>query len=210
VVSPGGAEDGGSDTEEDDQPLAAAAGSSSKSRSGSKQPRIAKSVLAKCRVYGSVLSWVKMTEWKAARNKHECETLALVVDLLLAEGVKSSSTALEVLLRRLSGVHLADTTGEWKACEAVQWNATSNSLLPRDEVKRALKDAETMKRLCSGGSGSTPKRAFGRSVSGSGSGSGSGSSSSSGSGYGSAPKSKFRGSNKDAPSAERKSAAPDK
>lgn len=139
---------------------AAAPPTSSRTPSG-KQQRIASAILDRCSQYGSVLSWVKVTEWRNTRNKHECEAIAQALDAMLAEGIRSTSLSMEILLRRLSGVHLADTTGEWKACDAVVWNSTGNSLLPRDEVKRALKDAETMKRLYSSGSNSSSKRAFG-------------------------------------------------
>lgn len=111
--------------------------------------RIAPHMLRNCSTYGSVLSWVKQTEWKSGRNKHECEAIARAVDALLAEGVKAKSTGIEILMRRLSGVHLADQHSEWQLADSLAWNPLGNSLLPRDEVTRALKEADQLKRLTS-------------------------------------------------------------
>jgi hypothetical protein len=104
-------------------------------------------MLKQCQLYGSLQSWVKVTTFKNSRNRHECEAIAQAVDALLSEGVPSSSLGIEVLLRRLSGVHLADQVGEWRVCESVEWNAHGNSLLPPSVVAQALKDAERMKKL---------------------------------------------------------------
>lgn len=111
--------------------------------------RIAPHMLKNCALYGSVTSWVKQTDWKSGRNKHECEALARAVDALLAEGTSAKSTGVEILMRRLSGVHLADQHSEWQLADSVAWNPLGNSLLPRDEVTRALKEADQLKRLTS-------------------------------------------------------------
>jgi hypothetical protein len=52
-------------------------------------------------------------------------------------------------MRRLSGVHLADQHSERQLADSVAWNPLGNSLLPRDEVTRALKEADQLKRLTS-------------------------------------------------------------
>jgi len=111
--------------------------------------RIAAEMLRNCTPYGSVTSWVKQNEWKSGRNKHECEVLARAVDALLTEGTPARSTGIEILMRRLSGVHLADQHSEWQLADSVAWNPLGNSLLPRAEVTRALKEADQLKRLTS-------------------------------------------------------------
>ena len=111
--------------------------------------RIASEMLRNCVPYGSVTSWVKQTDWKSGRNKHECEVLARAVDALLSEGTPVKSTGIEILMRRLSGVHLADQHSEWQLADSVAWNPLGNSLLPRAEVTRALKEADQLKRLTS-------------------------------------------------------------
>jgi len=67
----------------------------------------------------------------------------------LAEGTPVKSTGIEILMRRLSGVHLADQHSEWQLADSVAWNPLGNSLLPRAEVTRALKEADQLKRLTS-------------------------------------------------------------
>jgi hypothetical protein len=137
----------------DDSAAAAAAappsGGARTSAARRARTRIAPQMLRNCATYGSVTAWVKQTDWKSGRNKHECEALARAVDALLAEGTSAKSTGVEILMRRLSGVHLADQHSEWQLADSVAWNPLGNSLLPRDEVTRALKEADQLKRLTS-------------------------------------------------------------
>jgi hypothetical protein len=133
---------------------AAAAGAASgavarRGTNGRARARIAADMLRNCVPYGSVTAWVKQNDWKSGRNKHECEALARAVDALLAEGTPVKSTGIEILMRRLSGVHLADQHSEWQLADSVAWNPLGNSLLPRAEVTRALKEADQLKRLTS-------------------------------------------------------------
>lgn len=116
---------------------------------GRARTRIAADMLRNCAPYGSVTSWVKQTDWKSGRNKHECEALARAIDALLAEGTPAKATGIEILMRRLSGVHLADQHSEWQLADSVAWNPLGNSLLPRAEVTRALKEADQLMRLTS-------------------------------------------------------------
>ena len=78
--------------------------------------RMAPSILAHAKTFGSLIGWVRTVEWKHTRNKNECLALAQAVDLLLAEGVPVSSMGIELLLRRLNGVHLADSFNNWGVC----------------------------------------------------------------------------------------------
>lgn len=133
----------------------------SDSSTESKQKRLAAEILERIEPYGSVKSWVKMYEWKNARNRRECEAIAQAVDALRAEGATTSSLGLEILLRRLSGVQLADLTGKWEACESVAWSSLGNSLLPRTELRRVLKDADQMSRLTAASAAAGGKKTYG-------------------------------------------------
>ena len=44
--------------------------------------RIAPVILAQIKVYGSLVNWVRITDWKNTRNKNECHALAMAIDLL--------------------------------------------------------------------------------------------------------------------------------
>jgi hypothetical protein len=147
-------EDGAVDGFADSDPVAATDSSDSKVK------RLAPEILERIDVYGSAKSWVKMYDWKISRNRREAEAIAQAVDALRAEGLPVSSTGLEILLRRLSGIQLADLTGKWEACESVAWCSSGNSLLPRAELRRVLKDADQMSRLTAVSSSVTPKRAY--------------------------------------------------
>lgn len=130
-------------------PGAASGPAARRGTNGRARARIAADMLRNCVPYGSVTAWVKQNDWKSGRNKHECEALARAVDALLAEGTPVKSTGIEILMRRLSGVHLADQHSEWQLADSVAWNPLGNSLLPRAEVTRALKEADQLKRLTS-------------------------------------------------------------
>ena len=115
-----------------------------------KEDRWAPRMIAQSRVYGSLVGYVKTVQWASDRNKHEAESLARAVDVALAEGYSEDSVALEMLLRRLAGVQLADQFGDWSACSATEWIPTGQSLIPRSELKQTLKDAAVMKKLMDG------------------------------------------------------------
>lgn len=111
--------------------------------------RVAERVLQQAEIYGSLQAWVRVTQWNSVRNRYECEPLAQGIDALLAEGVPRDSIGLEILLRRLTGVHLADSTGAWGVADAVAWMPHGGSLLPRNVMRAAYKDAEALKRATS-------------------------------------------------------------
>ena len=113
----------------------------------SSEERIASAVLAEARVYGSMVAWVRSAEWKNARNLNECRAAAGVIDKLLEEGIQEDSIGLEMLIRRVMGVHLADSTGNWGVCDALQWSGPNSSLLPRAALTSALRQAAQMERL---------------------------------------------------------------
>lgn len=59
----------------------------------------------------------------------------------MAEGVDISTDGIEILVRRLSGVQLADKYENWDLCQAVEWPYASQSLLDQHLLARAIKDA---------------------------------------------------------------------
>src|SRR6185312_2777581 len=61
--------------------------------------------------------------------------------------VSPLNDGMEIQLRRLVGVHLADECEDWEVCESIQFTPSSKSLLPRNEVDRAFKTAVQRKRL---------------------------------------------------------------
>ena len=59
----------------------------------------------------------------------------------------------------MTGVHAADVSGgAWAVADAVAWNPNGGSLLPRNVLRAAYKDAEAMKRATT--VFATPKSAF--------------------------------------------------
>jgi len=93
---------------------------------------------------GSAVQWVRITEWKSPRNQHECESLAHAIDALHGDGISVASRGMEVLLRRLAGVQLADETGSWELCSAVEAVSRNSKLLSRADLANAIKEAERL------------------------------------------------------------------
>jgi len=79
--------------------------------------------------------------------KREAEHIAHSVDAYLLDKVSPLSDGMEMQLRRLAGIHLADEMEDWEVCEQIQFTPTSKSLLPRMEVDRVVKSAVQRKRL---------------------------------------------------------------
>ena len=124
---------------------AAPAGSASAAKDSGE--RLAVDIIKKARPYGSFVNFVKAVEWKTKRNQHEAEHIAQSVDAYLAVEVSPLNDGMEIQLRRLVGVHLADECEDWEVCESIQFTPSSKSLLPRNEVDRAFKTAVQRKRL---------------------------------------------------------------
>ena len=111
-------------------------------------PVYAPTVLANAHKSGSVSNWVKAQTFKKTRNQFEAIALAAAIDALLNEdGVSASAQGVEILCRRLTGVHLADENNNWDLCKAVEWPYDSESLLDQRLLSRAIKDAAALGRL---------------------------------------------------------------
>lgn len=109
--------------------------------------RYATVVLANAQTAGSVLNWVKAQTWNHSRSMHECVAIAAAIDAFLAEGVGDGSEGMEILCRRLSGVHSADKFNNWDMCKVVEYPYASETLLDQRLLSRAVKDASARARL---------------------------------------------------------------
>jgi len=96
---------------------------------------------------GSVLNWVSSQTFNKSRNRFEALALAAAIDALLEDGVQDQSLGMEILCRRLTGVHLADESANWDLCKAVEWPYASQHLLDQKLLARAVKDAAAIGRL---------------------------------------------------------------
>jgi hypothetical protein len=93
------------------------------------------------------------------RNRHEVLLLARVIDCLRD---RRYDAALELLLRRLSGVQLADRKGNWEIANALLAHTEGSADLPERELRRALKTAAGMTALAQGGASASSSSAYGR------------------------------------------------
>ena len=104
-------------------------------------------LLERAKKVGSVALWCNQLQWKQARNRRECQTLAEAFDAFVEEGLGEDSMGLEILARRLAGVQLADKTNDWSFCDAIQGPGLMDSVLPRKMFSKALRDAASLRRL---------------------------------------------------------------
>lgn len=106
----------------------------------------APTVLANAKTAGSVLNWVNAQDFVKTRNRFEAVALAAAIDSLVKD-VPVAHLGIEILCRRLTGVHLADQNNNWDLCKAVEWPYASQSLLDQRLMTRAVKDAAAIGRL---------------------------------------------------------------
>lgn len=104
-------------------------------------------VLGNKEQFGSLVNWIRLSKMRSPRNRRECEALADIADSLLAEGINHDSPALEKLLRRLSGVHLADALNNWSVCDSLQYTGPGDTLLSRRVLTETLQQAAQMESL---------------------------------------------------------------
>jgi hypothetical protein len=79
------------------------------------------------------------------RNRRECLALARIIDAALRSDLKQ---LLELAVRRLAGVHTADTSdNNWDACDAIEQVMERQSFVPTKHLQRALKTVVQMQAL---------------------------------------------------------------
>lgn len=122
----------------------------------------APTVLANASSAGSVLNWVVAQDFAKSRNRYEAVAIGAAIDALLDGGTPKSALGIEMLCRRLTGVHLADQSGNWDLCKAVEYPYASQSLLDQRLLARAIKDAAAIGRLRDRTTKKAPKSSFNR------------------------------------------------
>lgn len=78
------------------------------------------------------------------RNKNECVTLCRIIDAQL-EQKPLNWHALEIAVRRLAGVMLADEHKNWQMCTAIEGRKDKQSFLPDKHMKSVLKKVAMLK-----------------------------------------------------------------
>jgi hypothetical protein len=107
----------------------------------------------------SVLSVYKEHEFKSTRSQREVHCLARVIDLLLS---KKHDAALETIVRRLVGVETADSSGNWKLCDAFELITERQSFVPDVFLAHALKSVKRIEALEGAAAGSRQPKANAR------------------------------------------------
>jgi hypothetical protein len=83
---------------------------------------------------GSAVHWLVETRFNEPRNYKECHAWAEAIDAYLREHPGQLTRTLEVMFRRMAGVHLADSTGNWEMCKLLQGDIVDNSLLENQDI----------------------------------------------------------------------------
>lgn len=84
-------------------------------------------------------------KFKSERNRRECLALARIIDAALRNDLKQ---LLELAVRRLAGVHTADTSdNNWDACDAIEQVMERQSFVPTKFLQRALKTVVQLQAL---------------------------------------------------------------
>ena len=100
--------------------------------------------------YATVKAYVEAQEWKKPRNGIECITLARALDCMIEEfGVRGvlESQAMEVLIRRLGAVSIADGSSSWEVADELCVerrglidSRLQNRLQKKVKARRAMKE----------------------------------------------------------------------
>lgn len=109
-------------------------------------PAIVKN-LKKC--FPTLMAWATNVVWRYYRNKREALTLAYALDRALAHHVPANTDYMEILLRRLSAVHMADQhANDWSVAEEFEVVPTTDMpLLPPGVVLQARRNARNKQLL---------------------------------------------------------------
>jgi hypothetical protein len=90
--------------------------------------------------------------FQSQRNSKEVLTLARLVDCLRRG---HADAALELALRRISGVLLGDKTDKWSFCDFLMQDSSATAYLPHSVLQRAMAYTTSTAALTSGGSSSS-------------------------------------------------------
>jgi hypothetical protein len=98
-------------------------------------------------------------EWKDMRNRREGLAWCRVLDSLLStRAVSLSHDGVEMMVRRLSGLYVADQSGgNWKLCEILE-RGRSPFFLPDDVLRAAFADVATWEAVSRSGNTSRGNR----------------------------------------------------
>lgn len=99
--------------------------------------------------HGSVQMWVDKRTWNQGRTYREAHALSRVIDAMLKERLDSSSRALGLALRRLTGIQLADYYNDWNICDVVEQHSPGNTPLDIKQVGTILKQAQHIAKFAS-------------------------------------------------------------
>jgi len=85
------------------------------------------------------MAFVRMNTFREARNRHECEALALSLDEMIRSKIPKSNLSFEIQIRRLLGVRLADEYKDWSFAESLAWKS-GHGVQNRGLLRSLLKD----------------------------------------------------------------------
>ena len=95
--------------------------------------------------------------WRNARNQHECEILADVLDELVLR--HDPDAAVELLVRRFVGIRQADRSGNWNFAQVLAKGNPRRTLLRPTVLSAVLREAKNLSLLESGGRANNSNRA---------------------------------------------------
>jgi hypothetical protein len=112
-----------------------------------KEP-IAAHVMQRCagRLYET---FKKEIHFNHARNHKECLALCVVIEAMLKKRCKITDDCVEIAVRRLVGVQMADATNNWGMCDELEAEGVSQQLLPNKTFKRMLANTSRLKQAVS-------------------------------------------------------------
>ena len=115
---------------------------------------IARDILSNIEAAGSAVQALKdmQVDKFNPRNKHECESLARIIDAFRADNVGLESMGFNLLVRRLAGVQMAEASnGDWAICDVIENYASKKSFVSPKYFKQITKDTNNLKAFINSG-----------------------------------------------------------
>jgi hypothetical protein len=93
----------------------------------------------------SCLEYVMSLHWQNPRSMHEARRASQAVDAFVAAGVPLNLEGMEILLRTVAGLQMADEHKEPAFLEEMEWEPPQ-AIVPRNVLRTVIKDVERSKK----------------------------------------------------------------
>jgi hypothetical protein len=93
------------------------------------------------KTHRNALDFVQRSHFANIRSMHEARRIAQAIDAFTREGIDLHHEGMEILVRNLAGLHMADQHSDPSLLEHFEWDPPTD-IVPRDILRTVFKDAK--------------------------------------------------------------------